>query len=121
MPEETDKAVSQLRNGLSDAFDRYLESVPDKRQVTCDDEGWRLKIDLRALEQVVEGGTFFHQQLAKIVANSGGGSVSRAPNFRNPVSLPAHFRPAMPSGLPDGTCQPEQGPADPARTPDGTQ
>ena len=29
----------------SDAFDRFLEGVPDNRQVVFDDDGWRLKTD----------------------------------------------------------------------------
>ena len=28
-----------------DAFDRFLEGVPDNRQVVFDDDGWRLKTD----------------------------------------------------------------------------
>ena len=45
MPSDPDKAVGQLRKRLSGAFDQFLESVPNNRQVTFDDEGWRLKTD----------------------------------------------------------------------------
>ena len=34
-----------LKARLSDAFDRFLEGVPDNRQVVFDDDGWRLKTD----------------------------------------------------------------------------
>ena len=34
-----------LKARLSDAFDRFLEGVADNRQVTFDDDGWRLKTD----------------------------------------------------------------------------
>ena len=38
-------AVERLKARLSDAFDRFLEGVADNRQVTFDDDGWRLKTD----------------------------------------------------------------------------
>ena len=44
-PVEPDRAVSVLKARLSDAFDRFLDRVPDNRQVTFDDDGWRLKTD----------------------------------------------------------------------------
>ena len=44
-PVEPDRAVSQLKARLSDAIDRFLDGVPDNRQVTFDDDGWRLKTD----------------------------------------------------------------------------
>ena len=44
-PVEPDRAVSQLKARLSDAIDRFLGGVPDNRQVTFDDDGWRLKTD----------------------------------------------------------------------------
>ena len=34
-----------LKARLSDAFDRFLDGVPDNRQVVFDDAGWRLKTD----------------------------------------------------------------------------
>ena len=34
-----------MKSRLSDAFDRFLEGVPDNRQVAFDDDGWRLKTD----------------------------------------------------------------------------
>ena len=34
-----------MKARLSDAFDRFLEGVPDNRQVVFDDDGWRLKTD----------------------------------------------------------------------------
>ena len=37
--------MMQLKARLSDAFDRFLEGVADNRQVTFDDDGWRLKTD----------------------------------------------------------------------------
>ena len=42
---DPDAAVEQLKARLSDAFDRFLEGVPDTRQVVFDDDGWRLKTD----------------------------------------------------------------------------
>ena len=44
-PVEPDHAVSQLKARLSDAFDRFLDRVPDNHQVAFDDDGWRLKTD----------------------------------------------------------------------------
>ena len=44
-PVDPDAAVEQLKARLSDAFDRFLEGVPDNRQVVFDDDGWRLKTD----------------------------------------------------------------------------
>ena len=44
-PVDPDAAVEQLKARLSDAFDRFLEGVADNRQVTFDDDGWRLKTD----------------------------------------------------------------------------
>ena len=44
-PANPDRAVDQLKSRLSDAFDRFLEGVPDNRQVVFDDDGWRLKTD----------------------------------------------------------------------------
>ena len=38
-------AMPALKARLSDAFDRFLEGVPDNRQVVFDDDGWRLKTD----------------------------------------------------------------------------
>ena len=34
-----------MKSRLSDAVDRFLECVPDNRQVAFDDDGWRLKTD----------------------------------------------------------------------------
>ena len=42
-PAEPDCAVGQLKARLSDALDRFLHGVPHNRQVTFDDDGWRLK------------------------------------------------------------------------------
>ena len=39
------RTAHQLKARLSDAFDRFLEGVPDNRQVVFDDDGWRLKTD----------------------------------------------------------------------------
>ena len=44
-PVEPDRAVIELTARLSDAFDRFLDAVPDNHQVTFDDDGWRLKTD----------------------------------------------------------------------------
>ena len=44
-PVDPAAAVEQLKARLSDAFDRFLDGVPDNRQVTFDDDGWRLKTD----------------------------------------------------------------------------
>ena len=44
-PVDPAAAVEQLKARLSDAFDRFLEGVPDNRQVVFDDDGWRLKTD----------------------------------------------------------------------------
>ena len=44
-PVAPDAAVEQLKTRLSEAFDRFLEGVADNRQVTFDDDGWRLKTD----------------------------------------------------------------------------
>ena len=44
-PVDPDAAVEQLKARLSDASDRFLEGVADNRQVTFDDDGWRLKTD----------------------------------------------------------------------------
>ena len=44
-PADPDRAVDQLKSRLSDAVDRFLEGVPDNRQVAFDDDGWRLKTD----------------------------------------------------------------------------
>ena len=45
LPSNPDSAVDQLKARLSDAIDRFLESIPDNRQVAFDDNGWRLKTD----------------------------------------------------------------------------
>ena len=42
---EPDSAAQQLKARLSAAFDRFLEDVPRNRQVSFDDDGWRLKAD----------------------------------------------------------------------------
>ena len=44
-PSEPSSAAQQLRARLSAAFDRFLEDVPRNRQVSFDDDGWRLKTD----------------------------------------------------------------------------
>ena len=44
-PVNSDAAVEHLKVRLSDAFDRFLDGVADNRQVTFDDDGWRLKTD----------------------------------------------------------------------------
>ena len=44
-PVDPAAAVEHLKARLSDAFDRFLEGVADNRQVTFDDDGWRLKTD----------------------------------------------------------------------------
>ena len=44
-PVDPGVAVERLKERLSDAFDRFLEGVADNRQVTFDDDGWRLKTD----------------------------------------------------------------------------
>ena len=44
-PAEPSSAAQQLRARLSAAFDRFLEDVPRNRQVSFDDDGWRLKTD----------------------------------------------------------------------------
>ena len=44
-PSEPNSAAQQLRARLSAAFDRFLEDVPRNRQVSFDDDGWRLKTD----------------------------------------------------------------------------
>ena len=45
LPSNPDSAVDQLKARLSDAIDRFLEGIPDNRQVAFDDNGWRLKTD----------------------------------------------------------------------------
>ena len=45
LPSNPDSAVAQLKARLSDAIDQFLEGIPDNRQVTFDDNGWRLKSD----------------------------------------------------------------------------
>ena len=42
---EPGRAMGQLRTRLTQAFDGFLESVSDNRQVTFDEAGWRLKTD----------------------------------------------------------------------------
>ena len=44
-PSEPSAAAQQLRARLSAAFDRFLKDVPRNRQVSFDDDGWRLKTD----------------------------------------------------------------------------
>ena len=44
-PADPDPAPQQLKARLSAAFDRFLEDVPRNRQVSFDDDGWRLKTD----------------------------------------------------------------------------
>ena len=44
-PVDPAAAAEQLKARLSDAFDRFLEGVPDNRQVVFNDDGWRLKTD----------------------------------------------------------------------------
>ena len=44
-PSEPNSAAQLLRARLSAAFDRFLEDVPRNRQVSFDDDGWRLKTD----------------------------------------------------------------------------
>ena len=44
-PVDPDAAIERLKVRLSDAFDRFLEGVADNRQVTFEDDGWRLKTD----------------------------------------------------------------------------
>ena len=42
---ESNSAAKQLKARLSAAFERFLEDVPRNRQVSFDDDGWRLKTD----------------------------------------------------------------------------
>ncbi len=42
---EPGRAMGQLKDRLTQAFDGFLESVSDNRQVTFDEAGWRLKTD----------------------------------------------------------------------------
>ena len=44
-PGDPAPAVEHLKTRLSDAFDRFLQGVPDNRQVVFDDDGWQLKTD----------------------------------------------------------------------------
>ena len=44
-PGDPAPAVEHLNTCLSDAFDRFLQGVPDTRQVVFDDDGWQLKTD----------------------------------------------------------------------------
>ena len=44
-PVDPNAAGERLKVRLSDAFERFLEGVPDNRQVVFDDDGWRLKTD----------------------------------------------------------------------------
>ena len=44
-PGDPAPAVEHLTTRLSDAFDRFLQGVPDNRQVVFDDDGWQLKTD----------------------------------------------------------------------------
>ena len=44
-PGDPAPAVEHLKIRLSDAFDRFLQGVPDNRQVVFDDDGWQLKTD----------------------------------------------------------------------------
>ena len=44
-PGDPAPAVEHLTTRLSDAFDRFLQGVPDTRQVVFDDDGWQLKTD----------------------------------------------------------------------------
>ena len=44
-PGDPAPAVEHLNTRLSDAFDRFLQGVPNNRQVVFDDDGWQLKTD----------------------------------------------------------------------------
>ena len=44
-PGEPDSAVRRIGARLSAAFDRFLEHAPRNRQISFDDDGWRLKTD----------------------------------------------------------------------------
>ena len=44
-PGDPAPAVEHLTPRLSDAFDRFLQGVPDNRPVVFDDDGWQLKTD----------------------------------------------------------------------------
>ena len=44
-PGDPAPAGEHLTPRLSDAFDRFLQGVPDNRQVVFDDDGWQLKTD----------------------------------------------------------------------------
>ena len=44
-PGDPAPAVEHLTTRLSDAFDRFLQGVPDTRPVVFDDDGWQLKTD----------------------------------------------------------------------------
>ena len=44
-PGDPAPAGEHLNTRLSDAFDRFLQGVPDTRQVVFDDDGWQLKTD----------------------------------------------------------------------------
>ena len=52
---DPERAVGQLKDRLTQAFDGFLEGVSDNRQVTFDEEGWRLKSD--QAEQLEPGRT----------------------------------------------------------------
>ena len=47
-PADPGPAAQQLKTRLSAAFDRFLEDAPRNRQVSFDDDGWRLKTDRAA-------------------------------------------------------------------------
>ena len=44
-PADPDLAIQQLKERLTRAFDQFIETMPDNRQVAFDDTGWRLKTD----------------------------------------------------------------------------
>ena len=44
-PDDPGLAVNYLKARLSEAFDHFPEGVPENRQVTFDDKGWRLRKD----------------------------------------------------------------------------
>ena len=44
-PGDPGLVVEHLKARLSEAFDHFLEGVPDNRQVTFDEKGWRLRKD----------------------------------------------------------------------------
>ena len=44
-PGDPDLAADRLKARLADAFNRFLEGIPDNRQITFDEDGWRLGKD----------------------------------------------------------------------------